>query len=214
MKKEKLSVVFIVLVIMFIIFVAGIFVGKKLTPAKPKEGIINESSLKNTIGNKNDNIPPVPSEKIKFKPLSNLASLKKQESAQKPVKKSLPEPKTKTIVKTKIVYVKKPVYVYKYKYKYIKPKSVSPSSPFSPKIYYTIQVAALKNIKAAKMLADKLNSMGFFAYLVPINISGKRGKATYQQVMVGKFTTRNGAKIFEKTIAKKFNVKPYIIKIN
>ncbi len=56
--------------------------------------------------------------------------------------------------------------------------------------------------------------MGFFAYIIPINISGKNGKAAYQQVRVGKFSNEKDALSVEKVISGKFKIKPYIIKIN
>lgn len=222
MKKDKLTAVIVFLVIIFIVFVFGLFVGKKLSPKSSKEGTIKESALKNKsvphAGLNSEGQNPVSANNIKFAPISKLASLKKgkvetkkTEKVQKPANTAAAKP----AVKTKIVYVKKPVYVYKYITK--KSPAVSKSSlasPFNSKIYYTIQVAALKNYAQAKTLADKLNSMGFFAYIVPISISGKTGKAVYQQVRVGKFSTVNGAKSLENIISNKFKVKPYIIKVD
>ena len=211
MKKDKLTAVIVFLVIIFIVFVFGLFVGKKLSPKSSKEGTIKESALKNKntqkTGQNAEEQNPVSSDNIKFAPISKLASLKKGKAKEVKTEKVLkPEnkPAAKPQVKTKIVYVKKPVYVYKYITK----------KPFNSKVYYTIQVAALKNYTQAKTLADKLNSMGFFAYIVPISVSGKTAKAVYQQVRVGKFSTVNGAKSIENIISKKFKVKPYIIKVD
>ena len=215
MKKDKLTAVIVFLVIIFIVFVFGLFVGKKLSSKSSKEGVIKESALKNksvpNAGLNSEEQNPVSADNIKFAPISKLASLKKgkaetkkTEKVQKPANAAAAKP----AAKTKIVYVKKPVYVYKYITK------KSPASPFNSKIYYTIQVAALKNYAQAKTLADKLNSMGFFAYIVPISVSGKTGKALYQQVRVGKFSTVSGAKSIKNIISKKFKVKPYIIKVD
>ena len=212
MKKDKLTAVIVFLVIIFIVFVFGLFVGKKLSSKSSKEGVIKESALKNKSvpngGLNSEEQNPVSADNIKFAPISKLASLKKGKAETKKTEKVQKPAAAKPAAKTKIVYVKKPVYVYKYITK------KSPASPFNSKIYYTIQVAALKNYAQAKTLADKLNSMGFFAYIVPISVSGKTGKAVYQQVRVGKFSTVNGAKSLENIISKKFKVKPYIIKVD
>lgn len=215
MKKDKLTAVIVFLVIIFIVFVFGLFVGKKLSPKSSKEGVIKESALKNksvpNTGLNSKEQTPVSADNIKFAPISKLASLKKGKAETKKTEKAQKTANAaaaKPAAKTKIVYVKKPVYVYKYITK------KSPASPFNSKIYYTIQVAALKNYAQAKILADKLNSMGFFAYIVPISVSGKTGKAVYQQVRVGKFSTVVGAKSLENIISKKFKVKPYIIKVD
>lgn len=218
MRKEKLTAVFTVVVIIFIVFALGLFVGRKLSSYKPKEGVINESMLQSTantglLNKKNKesaskkSANAVPSGKVSLSPLSkNTSGL----AAHSPAA-STSTSKSKTTVKTKKNYVKKPVYAYKY----TKSKAASfASAPFSSKIYYTIQVAALLKAKDANIMANKFNSMGFFAYVIPINISGKHGKATYQQVRVGKFSSLKGAKSVEKIIAKKFNVKPYIIKVD
>ncbi|MCL4321824.1 MAG: SPOR domain-containing protein [Deltaproteobacteria bacterium] len=225
MKKDKLSAVIVFLVILFIVFALGLFVGKKLSPQKSKEGVIKESSLKtesnppvsplNIIPNqKAEEKTPVSTDNIKFAPISKLASLKNGNAAKKPVEKPTPPPEPKTKVRTKIVYVKKPIYIYKYITKKPAVKQKTAASPFASKVYYTIQVAALSKYNDAKKLADKLNSMGFFAYIVPISISGKKGKAVYEQVRVGKFSTNAGAKSVENIISKKFNLKPYIIKVD
>ena len=220
MKKDKLTAVIVFLVIIFIVFVFGLFIGKKLSPKSSKEGTIKESALKNKNTQKTGQNPeeqnPVSSDNIKFAPISKLASLKKGKAKEVKTEKVLkPEnkPAAKPEVKTKIVYVKKPVYVYKYITKNTAVKKVA-AGPFNSKVYYTIQVAALKNYAQAKTLADKLNAMGFFAYIVPISVSGKTAKAVYQQVRVGKFSTVNGAKSIENIISKKFKVKPYIIKVD
>ncbi len=222
MKKDKITAVIVFLAIIFIVFVLGLFVGKKLSSKNSKEGVIKESALKNksvpNAGLNSEGQTPVSADNIKFAPISKLASLKKgkaetkkTEKVQKPAKAAAAKP----AAKTKIVYVKKPVYIYKYITK--KNPSVSkssPASPFNSKIYYTIQAAALKNYAQAKTLADKLNSMGFFAYIVPISVAGKTGKTVYQQVRVGKFSNIAGAKSVENIISKKFKVKPYIIKVD
>ena len=227
MKKDKLSSAILFLVILFIVFALGLFVGKKLSPRKSKEGVIKESSLKtesnpsvsplNIIGNqKAEKKTPVSTGNIKFAPISKLASLKNGNAAKKPAEKPAlaPAPKPESKVRTKIVYVKKPIYIYKYITKKPPVKQKTAASPFVSKVYYTIQVAALSKYSDAKKLADKLNSMGFFAYIVPISISGKKGKASYEQVRVGKFSTNKGAKSVENIISKKFNLKPYIIKVD
>ncbi len=226
MKKDKLSAVIVFLVILFIVFVLGLFVGKKLSPQKSKEGVIKESSLKTenkpslsslNMGGNNHKVKKktaILSNNIKFAPISKLASLKKEGAAKKLVKKPTSTPKPKTKVKTRIIYVKKPIYIYKYITKKAPVKQKISASPFASEVYYTIQVAALSKYSEAKKLADKLNSMGFFAYIVPISISGKKGKATYEQVRVGKFSTNKGAKSVENIISKKFNLKPYIIKVD
>lgn len=211
MKKDKITAVIVFLVVIFIVFVFGLFIGKKLSPKSSKEGTIKESALKNkntlNAEQNSQKSSPVSADNIKFAPISKLAALKKGKVKAKktePVQKSENKNAVKPVVKTKIVYVKKPVYVYKYITK----------KPFNSKIYYTIQVAALSNYAQAKTLSDKLNSMGFFAYIVPISVSGKTAKALYQQVRVGKFSTVNGAKSIENIISKKFKVKPYIIKVD
>ncbi|MHB1662062.1 MAG: SPOR domain-containing protein [bacterium] len=213
MKKDKLAAVIVFLVILFIVFVFGLFIGKKLSPKTSKEGTIKESALKNQnklpAGQNTKEQTPVSASDIKFAPISKLAALKKENAPKKPETKKEVKPK----VETKIVYVKKPVYVYKYVTKKA-PVKKSAASPFNSKVYYTIQVAALKNYAQAKTLADKLNSMGFFAYIVPISVSGKSVKAVYQQVRVGKFSTVNGAESIKNIISKKFKVKPYIIKVD
>lgn len=227
MKKDKLSAAIVFLVILFIVFALGLFVGKKLSPRKSKEGVIKESSLKtesnpsvsplNIIGNqKTEEKTPVSTDNIKFAPISKLTSLKNGNAAKKPAEKPAlaPAPKPESKVRTKIVYVKKPIYIYKYITKKPAVKQKTAASPFVSKVYYTIQVAALSKYSDAKKLADKLNSMGFFAYIVPISISGKKGKASYEQVRVGKFSTNKGAKSVENIISKKFNLKPYIIKVD
>jgi cell division septation protein DedD len=227
LKKDKLSAAIVFLVILFIVFALGLFVGKKLSPRKSKEGVIKESSLKtesnpsvsplNIIGNqKAEKKTPVSTGNIKFAPISKLASLKNGNAAKKPAEKPAlaPAPKPESKVRTKIVYVKKPIYIYKYITKKPPVKQKTAASPFVSKVYYTIQVAALSKYSDAKKLADKLNSMGFFAYIVPISISGKKGKASYEQVRVGKFSTNKGAKSVENIISKKFNLKPYIIKVD
>ncbi len=225
MKKDKLSAAIVFLVILFIVFALGLFVGKKLSPRKSKEGVIKESSLKtesnppvsplNIIGNqKTKEKTPVSTDNIKFAPISKLTSLKNGNAAKKPAEKPTPAPKPESKVRTKIVYVKKPIYIYKYITKKPAVKQKTASSPFASRVYYTIQVAALSKYNDAKKLADKLNSMGFFAYIVPISISGKKGKASYEQVRVGKFSTNKGAKSVENIISKKFNLKPYIIKVD
>ncbi len=227
MKKDKITAVIVFLTVIFIVFVFGLYIGKKFSSKSPKEGIIKESALKKGGGSffsgsgKTQNgggIAPGSAEKIKFAPISKLSALKKGKSekkAKKPSEKNKTEKPVpqKPIVKTKIVYVKKPVYVYKYKYKYIKTPAAVPN-PFNSKVYYTIQVAALSKYSQAKAMADKLNAMGLFAYIVPISVSGKSGKAVYQQVRVGKFATEQGAKSVEGVIAQKFKVKPYVIKVD
>ncbi len=229
MKKDKLSAAAVFLVILFIVFALGLFVGKKLSPRKSKEGVIKESSLKTgsnspvsplniTRNQKTEEKTPVSTDNIKFAPISKLTSLKNGNAAKKPAEKPAPAPapvpKPKPKVRTKIVYVKKPIYIYKYITKKPAVKQKTASSPFTSGVYYTIQVAALSKYNDAKKLADKLNSMGFFAYIVPISISGKKGKASYEQVRVGKFSTNKGAKSVENIISKKFNLKPYIIKVD
>ena len=220
MKKDKITAVIVFLVIIFIVFVFGLFVGKKLSPKNSKEGVIKESALKNknktNIGQNSQSQNSVSEDNIKFAPISKLAALKKGkikskkiESAKKPQNAIAAKP----VAKTKIVYVKKPVYVYKYITKKAPAKNSS-APPFNSKNYFTIQVAALSNYGQAKTLADKLNAMGFFAYIVPISVEGKNGKAVYQQVRVGKFSTVKGAKSVENIISKKFNVKPYVIKVD
>ena len=223
MKKDKLTAVIAFLLIIFIVFVFGLFVGKKLSPKSSKEGMIKESALKNKNALKarqnseKQNLVSA-NNNIKFAPISKLAALKKGNikakktgAAQKLENKPAIKPKAK--VKTRIVYVKKPVYIYKYITKKT-PAKKGATSPFNSKLYYTIQVAALSNYAQAKIMADKLNSMGFFAYIVPITARGKTGKAVYQQVRVGKFSTVNGAKSLENIISKKFKVKPYIVKVD
>ncbi len=227
MKKDKLSAAAVFLVILFIVFALGLFVGKQLSPRKSKEGVIKESSLKtesnfpvsplNIIGSqKTKEKTPVSTDNIKFAPISKLTSLKNGNAAKKPAEKPAPAPvpKPESKVRTKIVYVKKPIYIYKYITKKPVVKQKTASSPFASRVYYTIQVAALSKYNDAKKLADKLNSMGFFAYIVSISISGKKGKASYEQVRVGKFSTNKGAKSVENIISKKFNLKPYIIKVD
>lgn len=220
MKKDKISAIIVFLAVIFIVFVFGLFVGKKLSLKSSKEGVVKESSLKSK--NSQSGILNAGGHKIispgsiKFAPISKLAALKK-ESVQ-PVKEPAVAPIKNKIVKkpkakVKIIYVKKPVYVYKYITKKI-PVKGSPSSPFNSKVYYAVQVAAFSNYAQAKVMADKLNSMGFFAYIIPITVKGKEGNAVYQQVRVGKFSAESGAKSIENIIAKKFNVKPYIIKID
>ncbi len=225
MKKDKLSAAAVFLVILFIVFALGLFVGKKLSPRKSKEGVIKESSLKTgsnspvsplniTRNQKTEEKTPVSTDNIKFAPISKLTSLKNGNAAKKPAPAPAPVPKPEPKVRTKIVYVKKPIYIYKYITKKPAVKQKTASSPFTSGVYYTIQVAALSKYNDAKKLADKLNSMGFFAYIVPISISGKKGKASYEQVRVGKFSTNKGAKSVENIISKKFNLKPYIIKVD
>ena len=225
MKKDKLSAAIVFLVILFIVFALGLFVGKKLSPRKSKEGVIKESSLKTesnppvsplniTRKQKAEEKTPVSTNNIKFTPISKLTSLKNGNAAKKPAEKPAPASKPESKVRTKIVYVKKPIYIYKYITKKPAVKQKTASSPFASRVYYTIQVAALSKYNDAKKLADKLNSMGFFAYIVPISISGKKGKASYEQVRVGKFSTNKGAKSVENIISKKFNLKPYIIKVD
>ncbi len=227
MKKGKISVLFVILVLMFIVFAIGVYAGKKLTNSSSKEGIINESAINNSLNSKsksnlllsNGKKQPVSSNLLNFQPLVNTNNKNKKNIIKKTKQNAVSPKKSKSvkpIVKTRIIYVKKPVYVYKYIK--IKPKtSVAPksaASPFSSNVYYTIQVAALSNYKIAKKLADKLNAMGFFAYILPIHISGKNGKAVYQQVRVGKFSNKNDALSVEKLISSKFKIKPYIIKID
>lgn len=225
MKKDKLTAVIIFLVILFIVFVLGLFVGKRLALQKLKEGVIKESSLKKenksqvsslTMGG-NQKVAektPISADNIKFAPISKSVSLKKGNAVKKPAEKPASAPAPKTKVKTKIAYIKKPVYVHKYIAKKAPAKQATHASPFNSKVYYTIQVAALSKYNSAKKLADKLHSMGFFAYIVPVSITGKRGKVTYQRVRVGKFSTDKGAKSVENIISKKFNLKPYIIKVD
>lgn len=230
MKKEKLSAVIIFTVIIFVVFALGLFVGKRLSPKKSKEGVINESALKNSGQpslsslNPSDNKKtggslPVSPNDIKFAPISKLASLKNGSSSKETAGKSTKPVVLKRVplsakanVRTKIVYVKKPVYIYKYVTKNSSAKAKTQTSPINSNIYYTIQVAALSKYSDAKKLADKFTSMGFFAYIVPITVSEKNGKAVYEQVRVGKFATIGGAKSVEKTISNKFHLKPYIIK--
>lgn len=227
MKKDKLSAIIIFLVILFIVFVIGLFVGKHLSPLKSREGIIqgpslninsNPSSASLNTGNnrKVDKNTVLSTNNIKFAPISKLVSLKKKTVAKKIVEKPVVTPKIK--VKTKIIYIKKPVYIYKYRYKYItkKPpvKQKKHTASTISKVYYTIQVAAVSKYEDAKKLAGKLNSMGLFAYIVPVSISKKTGKVVYQQIRVGKFSTNNGAEAVKNMISKKFNLKPYIVKIN
>ncbi|MHB8282413.1 MAG: SPOR domain-containing protein [bacterium] len=227
MKKEKISVLFVILVLMFVIFAVGIYVGKKLNnPSSSKEGIINESTIKNSLNSKdesklissNGKNQPTADNSLNFKPLTQSKLKNKKNIINKTKQKIISNQKSKPvkpIVKTKIVYVKKPVYVYKYIK--IKPKTANAAksaSPFSSSIYYAIQVAALSNYKTAKNLANKLNKMGFFAYIIPISISGKNGKAVYQQVRVGKFSNEKDALSVEKVISVKFKIKPYIVKVN
>jgi cell division septation protein DedD len=226
MKKGKVSVLFVILVLMFIVFAIGVYAGKKLTNSSSKEGVINESAIKNSLTSKNkSNLllsngkkQPVPSDSLNFQPLAKTSSKSKKNIIKKTKQSavSLKKPKyAKPVVKTRIIYVKKPIYVYKYiKIKPKTPAAPKAASPFSSNVYYTIQVAALSNYKVAKNLADKLNTMGFFAYILPISISGKNGKAVYQQVRVGKFSNENDALSVEKLISSKFKIKPYIIKIN
>jgi cell division septation protein DedD len=220
LKKDKLTAIIVFLVVIFIVFVFGLFIGKKLSPKSSKEGTIKESALKSRdrfADNKKtrDHAPVSVDNNIKFAPISKLASLKsekfkvKKKKTAKKIKSMAP---AKPNVKTKIVYVKKPVYVYKYITKKTPAKQKS-AVPINSKVYYTIQVAALSNYAQAKTIADKLNSMGFFAYITPISVAGKAGKAVYQQVRVGKFSTATGAKSLEKVIATKFKVKPYILKV-
>ncbi|MGC8554903.1 MAG: SPOR domain-containing protein [Candidatus Acidulodesulfobacterium sp.] len=219
MKKDKITAVIVFLTVIFIVFVFGLYIGKKFSSKSPKEGIIKESALKKGSGSffqgtgktQNGGTAPGTAGKIKFAPISKLSALKKGKKLKKPAEKITPEKPApvKPVVKTKIVYVKKPIYVYKYKY-----VKTPPSNPFNSKVYYTIQVAALSKYSQAKAMADKLNSMGFFAYIVPISVSGKSGKAVYQQVRVGKFATEQGANSVEGVIAKKFKVKPYVIKVD
>jgi cell division septation protein DedD len=225
LKKDKITAVIVFLTVIFIVFVFGLYIGKKFSAKSPKEGIIKESALKKGSGSffqgngktQSGGTAPGTAGKIKFAPISKLSALKKGKKLKKPAEKithEKPAP-VKPVVKTKIVYVKKPVYVYKYKYiKTLPSASVSAPNPFNSKVYYTIQVAALSKYSQAKAMADKLNSMGFFAYIVPISVSGKSGKAVYQQVRVGKFATEQGANSVEGVIAKKFKVKPYVIKVD
>ncbi len=222
MKKDKITAVIVFLTVIFIVFVFGLYIGKKFSSKSSKEGIIKKSALKKRNesffqGNgktQNGGIAAGSVDKIKFAPISKLSALKKGKAGKK-LKKPAEKNKTektapvKPVVKTKIVYVKKPVYIYKYKY--IKK---SRPNPFNSKVYYTIQVAALSKYSQAKAMADKLNSMGFFAYIIPISVNGKSGKAVYQQVRVGKFATEKGAKSVEGVIAQKFKVKPYVIKVD
>ncbi|MHB8292360.1 MAG: hypothetical protein ACYDEG_07855, partial [bacterium] len=172
MKKEKISALFVILVLMFIIFAIGIYVGKKLNnPSSSKEGIINESAIKNSLNSKNESNlisskgknQPVMSNSLNFKPLTQSKLKNKTNIIKKTKQKIVSNQKSKLakpVIKTKIIYVKKPVYVYKYIK--IKPKAANAAKsapPFSPNIYYTIQVAALSNYKTAKNLAAKLNAM-------------------------------------------------------
>ncbi len=228
MRKEKLTAVFVVIVTIFIVFALGLFIGRKLSSTGSKEGIINESMLQNVTNagllNKRNKRSPskkfanvVPSGKIKLSPLSKPAPVKNAKNipklaARSPIiSTSKFKSKPKAVLKAKKNHIKKPVYAYKY----AKSKTASSiSSPFSSKFYYTIQVAALTRVKDANMMASKLNSIGFFAYVLPIVIFGSHGKVTYQQIRVGKFSSLNGAKSVEKIIAKKLHVKPYIIKVD
>ena len=222
MKKDKITAVIVFLTVIFIVFVFGLYIGKKFSSKSPKEGIIKESALKKgsrsffqgTGKTQKGGTAAISAGNIKFAPISKLSALKKGKAGKKlkkPAEKITPEKPApvKPVVKTKIIYVKKPVYVYKYKYV----KTPTPN-PFNSKVYYTIQVAALSKYSQAKAMADKLNSMGFFAYIVPISVSGKSGKAVYQQVRVGKFATEKGANSVEGLIAQKFKVKPYVIKVD
>ncbi len=217
MKKDKFTAVIVFLVILFIVFVFGLFVGRKLSPKNSKEGTIKESALKNELKlsnlQKSNKKSPISVGGIKFAPISKLVSLKKG-NVPVSVGKTPPVAKKAAKVKIKIVYVKKPVYIYKYKTKHKKALlKRSTVSHVSPKIYYTIQIAALSKYSEAKAFANKLDAMGFFAYVLPVKISGKSGKTIYQQVRVGKFSTVKGAKSIESIISKKFKVKPYIITV-
>ncbi|MHB1755596.1 MAG: SPOR domain-containing protein [bacterium] len=226
MKKDKITAVIVFLTVIFIVFVFGLYIGKKFSSKSPKEGIIKESALKKGSGaffpgsgkTQSGGVAAGSVKNIKFAPISKLSSLKKGKTGKKikkPAEKIAHEKTAplKPVVKTKIVYVKKPVYIYKYKYVKV-PTSAHAPNPFNSKVYYTIQVAALSKYSQAKAMADKLNAMGFFAYIVPISVSGKSGKAVYQQVRVGKFATEQGAKSVEGVIAQKFKVKPYVIKVD
>lgn len=233
MKKEKITAAAVFLVVLFIVFVFGLFVGKKLSTGGSKEGTIKESALKNESpaainspdsgqGAGSQAQTPVSPGNMNFTSISNLPSGSsktkpepaKLESSSGGGAKKAESLKKNTVKKpvSKISYVRKPAYVRKpvVKKKFI-PKT--PSVKTVPGIYYTIQVAALGKYSQAKSLADKLNSMGFFAYILPLSVSGKNGKIVYQQVRVGKFSSESGAMAVENTIAKKFNVKPYIIKL-
>ncbi|MFW0883778.1 SPOR domain-containing protein [Candidatus Acidulodesulfobacterium sp. H_13] len=218
MKKDKFTAVIVFLVILFIVFVFGLFVGRKLSPKNSKEGTIKESALKSELKisnlQRNNKKPPVSVGGIKFAPISKLVSLKKG-NVPVSVKKTSPIAKPKAAkVKIKIVYVKKPVYIYKYKTKNRKVLLKRGRVSHVGSKIYTIQVAALSKYSEAKAFADKLDAMGFFAYVLPVKISGKSGKIIYQQVRVGKFSTLKGAESIESIISKKFKVKPYIITVH
>ena len=222
MKKEKLTAAAVFLVVLFIVFVFGLFVGKKLSSNNSKEGTIKESALKSgpqaSVPQNEAGQTPVSPGNINFTPLSKLSgSTGENVSGQgtnpsggkKTAVAAAITAKKEKKVHSRIAYVKKPVYRKKYA-----PKKTQATPHVNFKIYYTIQVAALGEYVQAESLAKKLNSMGFFAYILPAKVSGKNGKAVvYQQVRVGKFSTLAGAKSVENIISKKFKVRPYIIKV-
>jgi len=166
LRKDKLSAVIVFLVILFIVFVLGLFVGKKLSPQKSREGVINgpslningnppSTSLNTNSAHKASKSTVLSTDNIKFAPISKLVSLKKRAITKKIVKKPVLTPKIK--VKTKIIYIKKPVYIYKYRYKYITRKAPTKQkkhiSSSSSAIYYTIQVAAVSKYDDAKEIS-------------------------------------------------------------
>ncbi len=166
MKNRKPISFLIYLVILIIVFAAGVYTGRRLSPLKSREGVISESSLKQesalTSSINTGNAPSAP-------PIASTPAINKLAKKHAPA-----------IARSK-------------------------TSSTPAKTFYTIQVAAFSSYSKAKKIAGEIDSMGFIAYIVPYK--------TYQLVRVGKFSSTKGLKSIKGILAKKFNVKPYVMRI-
>lgn len=236
MKNKKVSAAIIFAVVLFVVFVFGVYIGKQTGAGGSRESIIKEASIKkggNSLqpsgetGSSQNNAAtanqgnPISTGKVNFKPISGKLSSSNEVSSKSNTvtKNNTSSGVTENKGNTRVVYVKKPVYIYKYKYKYVPKKSFSghaapKSLAKSGKVYYTVQVAALLKYSEAKRFSKKLNSLGFFSYIVSVKEVRNGRMETLFKVRVGKFSTFSGAKSFEKLLASKMDVKPFITKVS
>ena len=93
----------------------------------------------------------------------------------------------------------------------LKKQSEPEKRDFLPKVFFTIQVAALKENRDAAELAGKLKKEGFPAY----NISGKSDDGSlWHRVRIGKFSQKEEAEKMKQELLKKLNINGLLLKVN
>jgi len=139
---------------------------------------------------KTETTEPVPAKKSTKQPKKKAAGQPEKQTLKQPVEKTAPQAEKALAIKKKD-----------------RPASLKPNKIETQQKKLTIQVAAVKELKAALSLVDKLQQKGYPAYQVRVQIPDK---GTWYRVRIGSFATPSAAGETMNRL-KKDTYKPIIV---